>query len=92
MKAIFWTVSLIAGVLLGFADVMNQLVATKTLEEVHNELRKIEPPAFPDVETVALGTGNSVIALRVPGGGGPYVQEGGVGRDHGIKRFIGVHG
>jgi ATP-dependent DNA helicase RecG len=56
--------------------ITGQNVATKTLEEVHNELRKIEPPAFPDVETVALGNGNSVIALRVPGGGGPYAYDG----------------
>ena len=27
MKAIFWTVSLIAGVLIGFGDVMSQLSA-----------------------------------------------------------------
>ncbi len=53
-----------------------QIVATQTVEEVHNELRKIEPPAFPDVETVALGNSNSVIALRVPSGVGPYVYDG----------------
>lgn len=55
---------------------VGQTVTTQTLEEVHNELRKIEPPAFPDVETVALSDGNSAIALRVPGGGGPYAYDG----------------
>ncbi len=58
----------------GRAD--GQDVSTRTLEDVHNELRKIEPPAFPDVERVELLNGKSVIALRVPGGGGPYVCDG----------------
>jgi ATP-dependent DNA helicase RecG len=56
--------------------VVGQVVTTHTLEEVHNELRKIEPPAFPDVETVPLGDGNRVIALRVPSGVGPYACDG----------------
>jgi ATP-dependent DNA helicase RecG len=53
-----------------------QDVATKTLEDIHNELRKIEPAVFPDVEQVVLPNGRSVIALRVPGGGGPFVYDG----------------
>lgn len=57
-------------------EVVGQEVATKTLEDVHNELRKIEPPAFPDVETVPLGDGRAVVALRVPGGGGPFLFDG----------------
>jgi ATP-dependent DNA helicase RecG len=56
--------------------IAGQILSTTTLEDVHNELRRIEPPAFPDVETVALSDGNSVIVLRVPGGGGPYTCEG----------------
>jgi ATP-dependent DNA helicase RecG len=58
----------------GRAD--GQDVSTKTLEDVHNELRKIEPAAFPDVERVELPSGRSVIVLRVPGGGGPYTHDG----------------
>lgn len=56
--------------------VAGQMVTTQTLEEIHNELRRIEPAAFPDVETVALEGGSSVIALRVPSGGGPYPYDG----------------
>lgn len=56
--------------------VTGQLLATTTLEDVHNELRRIEPPAFPDVETVALPNGHCVIVLRVPGGGGPFTYDG----------------
>jgi ATP-dependent DNA helicase RecG len=57
-------------------EIRGQDVTTKTLEDVHNDLRKIEPPAFPDVETVRLPSGKSVIALRVPGGGGPFAYDG----------------
>jgi ATP-dependent DNA helicase RecG len=56
--------------------VSGQEVTTQTLEDIHNELRRIEPPAFPDVETVKLDSGQSVIALRVPSGGGPFVYDG----------------
>src|SRR5439155_18432026 len=31
---------------------------------------------FPDIETVTLKNGRSVIAVRVPGGGGPYTYDG----------------
>ncbi len=66
-------------VLFGVNDrgqLVGQTVSTHTLEEIANEVRRIEPPAFPDVETVVLANGNTVVALRVPGGGGPYTYEG----------------
>lgn len=56
--------------------ITGQSVTAETLEEVHNELRRIEPPAFPDIETVTLAGGTTVIILRVPGGGGPYTYDG----------------
>ncbi len=66
-------------VLFGVSDrgeIVGQQVSAHTLEEVIQELRRIEPPAFPDIETVALENGNTVIVLRVPGGGGPYTYDG----------------
>jgi ATP-dependent DNA helicase RecG len=57
-------------------EIKGQDVSSKTLESIHNDLRKIDPPAFPDVETIPLAGGKSVIALRVPGGGGPFVYDG----------------
>ena len=39
-------------------------------------LRRIEPPAFPDIETISLKKGLSVIVLTVSGGGGPYTYDG----------------
>jgi ATP-dependent DNA helicase RecG len=57
-------------------DVVGQEVSTRTREDVANDLRKIEPPAFPTVESVSLENGREVIALRVPGGTGLYVYDG----------------
>jgi len=48
-----------------------------------NELRRIEPPVFPDIETIGLKGGHTVIALRVPGGGGPYSYDGRPYQRHG---------
>lgn len=57
--------------------VEGQTVTSHTLEEVHNELKRIEPLPLPDVERVDLPGGNTVVALRVPGGfGGPYAYDG----------------
>ena len=73
-------------VLFGVTDkgeIVGQQVGTSTLEDVANELRRIEPPIFPDIETVVLRGGNVVIALRVPGGGGPHAYDGRPYQRHG---------
>ena len=57
-------------------DIIGQQISTRTLEDIAAELRRIEPPAFPDIETVTLETGKGVIALMVPGGGGLYMYDG----------------
>jgi ATP-dependent DNA helicase RecG len=54
-------------VLFGVEDsgvMSGQKVSAKTLEDITAELRRIEPPVFPDIETVNLGTGTFVIAIR----------------------------
>jgi len=56
--------------------IIGQEVSSKTLEDISNEMREIEPPAFPDMETISLPSGNAVIALRVPGSGGLYAYKG----------------
>ena len=66
-------------VLFGVGDsgtLSGQMINAKTREEVAQYLRRIEPPAFPDVEEVPLNGRLSVMALRVTGGGGPYTYEG----------------
>ncbi|MHB9038912.1 MAG: ATP-binding protein, partial [Armatimonadota bacterium] len=66
-------------VLFGVNDdghINGQQVTSKTLEDIAAELGRIEPPAFPDIETVNLENGNSVVVLRVSGGGGPYTYDG----------------
>jgi ATP-dependent DNA helicase RecG len=57
-------------------DIVGQQLSARTLEEVVNEMRRIEPPAFPDIETVLLEDDRAVVTLRVPGGGGPYTYDG----------------
>ena len=57
-------------------ELIGQQVGIKTLEDVAAELRRIEPPAFPDVETINLNKGNAAVLLTVPGGGGPYTFDG----------------
>jgi ATP-dependent DNA helicase RecG len=66
-------------VLFGVTDdgqIRGQQVSAQTQEEIAQELRKLEPPAFPDIELVTLDNGKTVIGLRVPGGGGPYTYDG----------------
>ncbi|HYV38096.1 MAG TPA: ATP-binding protein [Gemmataceae bacterium] len=53
-----------------------QTVSTSTLESIHNEIRQIEPPVFPEVETIPLSGGQAAIVLIVPGGGGPFTYSG----------------
>src|SRR3712207_4569844 len=57
-------------------QISGQEVSPRTLEDVANQLRRIEPPAFPDIETVALGDGKQVIVLGVPGGTGLFTYDG----------------
>ena len=60
-------------------EVVGQHVTTRTLEEVANQLRCIEPPAMDDigVESVALDGDKAVLVLRIDGNGrGPYVYDG----------------
>ncbi len=57
-------------VLFGVTDrgeIVGQEVTSSTLEDIVAEVRRIEPPAFPDIETIALDGTVSVILVRVPG-------------------------
>ncbi len=58
------------------SEIIGQEVSARTLEDIANELRRIEPPAFPDIETVKLRGSKAVVALRIPGGGGPFTYDG----------------
>jgi ATP-dependent DNA helicase RecG len=66
-------------VLFGVNDaggLVGQDVSTGTMEDIANALSKIEPPAFPDTETVIVENGKSVVVARVPGGNGLYTYDG----------------
>jgi ATP-dependent DNA helicase RecG len=57
-------------------ELVGQEIGQRTVEDVANELSRIEPPAFPEIETVTFKAGRSFIVLRVPGSGGLYNFDG----------------
>ena len=57
-------------------EIVGQQVSARTLEELANEFRKIEPPAFPHIETIPLKGDKAIIVISVSGGGGPYTFDG----------------
>ncbi|MBW2020997.1 MAG: putative DNA binding domain-containing protein [Deltaproteobacteria bacterium] len=57
-------------------EILGQQISNRTIEDIARELRRIEPPAFPDIETITVKEDRAVIAVRVPGGGGPYTYDG----------------
>lgn len=69
-------------------ELIGQQVGAKTLEDIATELRRIEPPAFPDIETINLRKGTAVILLTVPGGGGPYTFAGRAYLRHGPTTIV----
>jgi len=66
-------------VIFGVSDkgkITGQQVSARTVEELSNELRKIEPPVFPAIETIHLKGDKAAIVVSVPGGGGLYSFDG----------------
>ena len=66
-------------VLFGVTDkgeVVGQKVEAKTLEDLAQEFRRIDPQVKPSIEKVDIGQGLSVIAVEVSPGGGPYTYDG----------------
>lgn len=57
-------------------EIAGQQVTAKTLEDISLELRRIEPPAFPEIETVSIGDDKAVIVIRVSGKMGTYCYDG----------------
>ncbi len=69
-------------------DMVGQQVSAKTLEDMAAVLRRIEPPTFPDIQTISLKKGVSVIVVTVSGGGGPYTYDGRVYLRHGSTTAV----
>lgn len=66
-------------VLIGVHDdgkIVGQQVNAATQTDIAAELARIEPSALPYFEVIAFAGDRSVIALTVPGGGGPFMYEG----------------
>lgn len=57
--------------------VLGQQVSDHTLEEVAQEIRELDPPAFPTLERVDVGGGLEVLVVTVAQGPGrPYSYKG----------------
>lgn len=57
--------------------VVGQQVSDRTLEDLAQEIREIEPPVFPAVERVAVDDGREVLVVTVPHGPArPYSHRG----------------
>jgi ATP-dependent DNA helicase RecG len=66
-------------VIFGVTDkgvIVGQEIGASTVEDVLREVRRIEPPAVPDLETIRLNDNRAVLVLRVTGSGGPYIYDG----------------
>ncbi len=57
-------------------EIVGQQVTAKTLEDVSLELKRIDPPAFVEIETVVIGDDKAVIVLKVAGMLGAYCYDG----------------
>ncbi len=57
-------------------EITGQQVTAKTLEDISLELRRIEPPAFPEIETLSIGNDKAVVVIRVSGKMGTYCYDG----------------
>ena len=55
-------------------SIVGQQVSERTLEEVSTEIQRIDPAAFPEIETVQVSGDLKVIAVRVSRGSSPPYQ------------------
>ncbi len=46
-------------------SIVGQHVSDRTLEEIAQELKEIDPPIFPTVDRIEIGDGREVIAISV---------------------------
>lgn len=57
--------------------IAGQQVGERTIEEVAQDLREIDPPVFPSIERVPVGNGREVLVVSVPTGQSrPYSYRG----------------
>ena len=67
-------------VLIGVRDdgeIIGQQVTAHTIEEVTHELRRIDPPVFPSIETIPLDATRSILTIQVTSGNQrPYTFDG----------------
>src|SRR5690349_17203892 len=57
-------------------ELSGQQVTNKTLEDLAMELRRIEPPAFPEIKTISIEEDKKAILIQVNGEKGTYTYDG----------------
>ena len=57
-------------------EIVGQKVAAKTLEDLAQEFRKIDPQVTPSLETIDTGNRLAVIVVTAPSSGGPFMFDG----------------
>ncbi|MFC1863780.1 helix-turn-helix domain-containing protein [Thermodesulfobacteriota bacterium] len=57
-------------------DIIGQDIGNRTLNDLTHELNKIDPPVSPDISTIQLDKGKSVIIVAVERGDGPFTFDG----------------
>jgi len=57
-------------------DITGQDIGNRTVGDLSHELEKIDPPVTPDISSIQLESGKSVITIRVEKGDGPYTFDG----------------
>lgn len=57
-------------------ELIGQQVTNKTIEDLAIELRRIEPPAFPEIETITIEEDRKAILIHINGEQGTYTYDG----------------
>lgn len=58
-------------------EIRGQQVSDRTIEELSQEIREIDPPVFPSIDRIPLASGHDVIAVSImQGANRPYVVRG----------------
>ncbi|MBK8870686.1 MAG: putative DNA binding domain-containing protein [Elusimicrobia bacterium] len=58
-------------------EILGQQVSDRTIEELAQEIKEIDPPVFPSIERIVVSREREAIAVTVlPGPSGPYTYKG----------------
>jgi len=56
-------------------ELVGQTITSKTLEDIALELKRIDPPVFPEIKTISINDDKGIIIIRVHGEQGIYTFD-----------------